>query len=142
MLRVFSSEFTDEARIDDGVRLQQVRQPGVFRIRAGDQRAAIWYDAAHGVVWLCRVLAISDFPDEAALYRHFGKLARDSDLDPSREGLLPTLAERREAGGEQHLQAVTVALADALDHAHGEPGAWQRATMRRADGRTLRIGRA
>lgn len=142
ILRTFFNEFADEASIDRGVPIRQVRQTGVLRIRAGDRRAAVWYDAAHGVVWLCRVLAIPDFSDEASLYRRFGALERDSDRNAHLYSLLPGPLERRDAGAQQHLEAVVAALVHARDCAYDRPNTWQTASLRTPAGTIVKAGRA
>lgn len=95
-----------------------------------------------GVVWLCRVLAISDFPDEPALYREFGRLARSPDGHSPVAVLLPGPVERRGAGGEQHLEATIAALIVARDHAYRKPQVWQPAGMRTPTGALVHVGRA
>jgi hypothetical protein len=143
ILRCFFDDLVDERRVDDGRPIGAVNQSKVFRIREGDKRAAVWYDAEHGVVWLCRALAIADFPDEGALYRHFGRLEGHPSRQPLASALLiPDENERREAGGEQHLENTIAALMAARDRAYREPRAWHSATMRTPAGSIAGVGRA
>ncbi len=56
--------------------------------------------------------------------------------------LLPGPVERREAGGEQHLEAMIAALIVARDHAYKKPQVWQPAEMRTPAGILVHVGRA
>lgn len=142
ILRRFFDDLAVEANVDTGTPIQKVRNPKVFRIREQDERAAVWYDSTHGVVWCCRVLAIADFPNEPKLYEHFGRLEGDTNKRPPWPSvLLPSDQERREAGGQQRLESIIVALAAARDTAFASPRTWCPGFIRRPDGEDEQVGR-
>jgi hypothetical protein len=143
ILRRFFDDLCEEVRVDTGVPIQSVKNSKVFRIREEDERAAVWYDREHGVVWCCRVLSIAAFSDEPTLYRRFGRFEGDAHKNPPQPAvLLPDEDERRRAGGEQRLENVIAALIAARDAAFTSPQTWQAAVMRDPAGHEVEVGRA
>src|SRR4051794_20560187 len=86
LLTKFWSDCSHPAALDTGELLREVDHPKVFRLKAtgpnGSYRGAIWYDRQAGVLWLLRVVALSDFHEESLAYRHFRALEEQSALFP------------------------------------------------------------
>lgn len=132
------AKFWDVARhpetIDRGETIRQVRHPRVFRIKAGDWRAAVWFDHDSAVYWMLRALALAKYSREDQLYSEFAELEKRRQLLPSTEELLV-------AQGEQYLASAIWALGDAVASAYGSPGEWCRASLVRPSGDQVRLGR-
>lgn len=135
ILRKFWDHYSKSENLDRGTPISQLEHSKVFRIKAGVERAATWYDAASGVIWLLRVLSLSKFPNEDALYDHFGSLER-------RDQLMPSGHEVQLARGQQYFINARAALADAMAAAQTHPGRWSRASIERPNGEVVEVGRA
>ena len=122
LLRKFIGTFTDPAAIDDGVPLAQMRGRGLYRIRAGDWRGAVWADTSNGVVWLCRAVRLANYPSEAAAYDALEAIGHD--------GIFPGEAESSDAQRDQFVAQALRAMRDAMQEAHELPNSWQPARMR------------
>lgn len=143
ILRRFFDDHRSEDRVLSGRPIDVLKSKKVFRIREEDERAAVWYDKEHGVVWLCRVLSISDFPDEPKLYERFARFEGDPNKNPPWPAVLfPEPAERLKAAAEQHLESIIVALSAACDEAFAHPQEWRTAHMRTPAGGDIEVGRA
>jgi hypothetical protein len=134
ILRKFYEYYSDASRVDDGVALSSVADSKVFRIKAGDWRAAVRYMPDDGVVWMCRVLALAKYSEEARAYAKLGKLHEDGLL-------LPTDEERRLARADQFLVSAVAAFAQARVNADNEPDRWWDADARRPNETLHHVGR-
>jgi hypothetical protein len=131
----FFKHYSVPGRVDRGVPIGEVEHPKVFRIRDGYFRGAVWYDQDGGVVWLCRVLSLANFPSEPDLYREFRSFEE-------RGVLFPSQGEIGRERGIQYLYSVVDALNNASLRAYEDPLEWQRAEVVRPDGTKLDVGRA
>jgi hypothetical protein len=101
----------------------------VWRIRVTTDdgaalRAAVVHDPEHNVVWMCRVVKISDFPhkQEENAYKELGLMWKNS-------ALLPTDAERADAAAEAYWHRFMDALSQARAVAEEHPGNWVNADV-------------
>jgi hypothetical protein len=134
IVRKFYDQFSEPARVDSGVPIDAVSDRKVFRIKAGDWRAAVRYMPEDGIKWMCRALSLADFNDEQHAYVEFGNFHR-------RNVLLPDIAERRLATGDQFVVSAVLALRRARVDADNEPDRWWPADAARPDGSSHRVGR-
>jgi hypothetical protein len=130
----FYKEYSNAARVDNGVPIGQASDPKVFRIKSGDWRAAVKYLADDGVVWMCRALSLAKFQVEDDAYEEFGNIE-------SAGTLLPNAKERRLARGDQFLMSAIQALRQARVNADNEPFEWWPANARRPNGDERYVGR-
>lgn len=99
----------------------------VFRIRfddkrSGARRSTVVYDAPLNIVWMCRTVRLSDFPQpqEPNAYKHLADLWVN-------DKLLPDEDERNAAIADIYWRSFIEALERAKDAAHAQPGSWVRA---------------
>lgn len=135
ILQKFWERYSSPANIDRGTPISQLRHPKIFRLKAGQARAATWYDGDSGVVWLLRVLSLSKFHNENALYDHFGELE-------NRSQLMPSMPELQLARGQQYFVNMRAILAATMESAIEHPKSWQQASIERPSGEVNDIGRA
>lgn len=121
--------------MDTGTPIGQVKDPKVFRIRAGDWRAACRYFPDDGVQWLCRALALAKFHVEDDAYVEFGNFEAAGTLLPGED-------ERRRARGDQFVVDAILALKEAMGAAENQLGVWFQGYVDRPNGESFRIGRA
>lgn len=134
ILRKFWDHCSKAENLNTGTRIAQLVHPKVFRLKAGAERAATWYDEDAGVIWLLRILSLAKFHDEDGLYRHFAALEQ-------RQQLMPSGHEAQLARGQQYFVNMRMALAEAMSAAAEEPDVWRHASIERQNGDVLEVGR-
>jgi hypothetical protein len=134
IVRKFYDEFSMAERVDGGVPIGEVKDPKVFRIKAGDWRAAVRYIPDDGTPWMCRALSLAKYHEERDAYVEFGRLE-------TQDRLLPTQKERRLARGDHFIVSSVLALQQARVNADNEPEQWWEAKARRPTGSSQRVGR-
>jgi hypothetical protein len=133
ILHRFWDRYSQPSNIDCGEHIRTLSHPKVFRIRTDNERAATWYDANSGVVWLLRILALSQFPTEPALYNHFRFLEQRGQLMPSDQ-------EIALARGMHLLESMVGAISEQFNHAHADPSRWHDVAITAASGETMALG--